>query len=862
MASLNRVSTSSSLDFIDTKVDEIPCNGCDTVNRIKITRCGLKSIPKGLLSFKNLRNLDLSENMFEIFKVHKFSSLSNLQILDLSLNNIIKIESYIPGSLTTLDLSYNPNLDFNEIYNLEMPSLETLKVASCRIKRFPKSKPAWAGTIKNFVLDGNHIKAFGNVFDNLPVLEELSLFGNDFEELNFPKNVQIKSLNMGLNDIKKITGKLDVQSLILTKNCFCKFPTNLLEFNGLKYLSLKDSGISDNIDFVLPQDLTILDLSFNNIKSLSVNFVQSCSNLTFLDISHNHLKTIPDSFPPNLRLSQLYLDNNVLVNIPETLMKSKTLEKINLSHNKLKSLPFFQFPQLRDFNVSFNQLTEITDSFSNSTFLISFDVSYNLLTDLPSSLTSPRRLLDLFLNHNKFVTVPKCILSFASLSRLFLSGNSLTSLPSSFNSFFFLKTLDISNNHFTTLPKSICRLPALKYFSISHNLIESIPEDFTFPKSIILLDLSYNLLRSFNGISLPSIVSLSLDNNLIESFSISDAQNINFLSISGNKLNCSLSDVLKNVNESKKFEFLEIYDNKLTNYEHQCDSLHIISDENISSKGKYGIGYSGTVGIRNSMEDTISISSDDSLSSFAIFDGHAGSNSSKIASLFILSEIRNRIERPLHFRDCFIDIEEKLYEKNVNDGCTAAVAYIHKERCCVAGVGDTRILLFKKDGCERMTIDHKPLLKSEYKRLKRASVGVSIDGRVKKKLAVGRTLGDFWCGEGLFESPGIINFPITENDLGIVIACDGVWDVLDDEDVYNIFMSSKDSQDAATTIRNSAFSLGSADNISVIVVHFHPEKPGIHYDNSVERIPIVEENEEEEKNLIPIPQMHNRRRRR
>ena len=129
-------------------------------------------------------------------------------------------------------------------------------------------------------------------------------------------------------------------------------------------------------------------------------------------------------------------------------------------------------------------------------------------------------------------------------------------------------------------------------------------------------------------------------------------------------------------------------------------------------------------------------------------------------------------------------------------------------------------------------------------------------------LAVGRTLGDFWCGEGLFESPGIINFPITENDLGIVIACDGVWDVLDDEDVYNIFMSSKDSQDAATTIRNSAFSLGSADNISVIVVHFHPEKPGIHYDNSVERIPIVEENEEEEKNLIPIPQMHNRRRRR
>ncbi|KAH0786352.1 protein phosphatase 2C [Histomonas meleagridis] len=266
------------------------------------------------------------------------------------------------------------------------------------------------------------------------------------------------------------------------------------------------------------------------------------------------------------------------------------------------------------------------------------------------------------------------------------------------------------------------------------------------------------------------------------------------------------------------------------------------------SKGNYGIGHSSTVGLRQTMEDNFSIATNSDFSLFAIFDGHAGSNSSRLASEMITKEITKVISNDVtQFPKCFENIQMEVKSRKLFDGCTAAVTLIYNNICYIGSIGDSRILRIKKNGFQQMTNDQKASFKKEYKRLKSLNLGVT-DGRVKGKLAVSRAIGDLWCGEELFSMPKIKSYEINADEIGLIVACDGVWDVLTNEDAYNIFMNAKSPQDAATSLKNAALANGSTDNISVIAVKFDVEEKykGFGYCNEIERLQIVPEIESNE----------------
>ena len=61
-------------------------------------------------------------------------------------------------------------------------------------------------------------------------------------------------------------------------------------------------------------------------------------------------------------------------------------------------------------------------------------------------------------------------------------------------------------------------------------------------------------------------------------------------------------------------------------------------------------------------------------------------------------------------------------------------------------------------------------------------------------------------------------FDIDENDKFLVVGCDGVFDVLSNDDVAAVAFNAPSPVDAAFAVRNAAFGSGSTDNISVIVV--------------------------------------------
>ena len=103
-----------------------------------------------------------------------------------------------------------------------------------------------------------------------------------------------------------------------------------------------------------------------------------------------------------------------------------------------------------------------------------------------------------------------------------------------------------------------------------------------------------------------------------------------------------------------------------------------------------------------------------------------------------------------------------------------------------------------------------------------------------------------------------------DDDIGLIIACDGLWDVISDERAAEIVRESKTGADAAVKLKNFAFSLQSKDNISVIVILFHPQEEnqcGMSAINTVDTIPAYEDPEDEEDSFLNLPALQGRRRR-
>jgi serine/threonine protein phosphatase PrpC len=126
-------------------------------------------------------------------------------------------------------------------------------------------------------------------------------------------------------------------------------------------------------------------------------------------------------------------------------------------------------------------------------------------------------------------------------------------------------------------------------------------------------------------------------------------------------------------------------------------------------------------------------------------------------------------------------------------GCTANVCLIDEAggKIICANAGDSRGVLCKGGVAFPMSVDHKPDLETEKNRIYKAEGWVS-EGRVKGNLNLSRSLGDLEYKQNKKLSPAeqmITAYPeIKVEDLTpecnfIVMACDGVWDCMTNQEV-------------------------------------------------------------------------------
>jgi serine/threonine protein phosphatase PrpC len=177
---------------------------------------------------------------------------------------------------------------------------------------------------------------------------------------------------------------------------------------------------------------------------------------------------------------------------------------------------------------------------------------------------------------------------------------------------------------------------------------------------------------------------------------------------------------------------------------------------------------------------------------------------------------------PDAIRAGFAEIHATAVEKWPFQGCTAAIAIIANNTIYSANVGDSRIVIIDETSATRASKDHH-IDDPEEQAAVLARGGLIFNGRVNGSLMLTRTIGDGSMAEVLSEEPYIEERQSSEN-LKLVIACDGVWDVMDEEEVAGIFRTSGDPGVAARGIKDQALAKGSEDNISVICVSLKPKE--------------------------------------
>ncbi|CAK9323683.1 unnamed protein product [Citrullus colocynthis] len=215
---------------------------------------------------------------------------------------------------------------------------------------------------------------------------------------------------------------------------------------------------------------------------------------------------------------------------------------------------------------------------------------------------------------------------------------------------------------------------------------------------------------------------------------------------------------------------------------------------------------------------------------FAIFDGHLGHDVANFLqnNLFhnilkeadFWSETRKAIKRAYKKTDEEILDKVKQLGKGGSTAVTAILIDGHK--LVVANVGDSRAVLCRNGVTEQLSVDHEPT-KEKREIESRGGFVSNIPGdvpRVDGQLAVARAFGDKSLKVHLSSEPDVEVKTVDETTEFMILASDGIWKVMTNQEAVESIRHIKDANIAAKRLIDEAVSRKSKDDISCIVVRF------------------------------------------
>lgn len=227
---------------------------------------------------------------------------------------------------------------------------------------------------------------------------------------------------------------------------------------------------------------------------------------------------------------------------------------------------------------------------------------------------------------------------------------------------------------------------------------------------------------------------------------------------------------------------------------------------------------------------------------FGVYDGHGG----KFVSKFLEKNLPKffldkRVIYPLkktYINTVYTDLQNLLknefkeYSTHCGSTCLVVIHYNYNSfnYITVINSGDSRCVLCRDNTSIPLTKDHKPHWPEEKRRIENLGGKIYFDGvdyRIKD-LSVSRAFGDLDALPYLTNMPDIFRYKIEKSDKFLILACDGLWDVLSNSEVSNYILNecyddklneriNKDIN-IAKKLAEYAISKGSMDNITILII--------------------------------------------
>jgi serine/threonine protein phosphatase PrpC len=227
---------------------------------------------------------------------------------------------------------------------------------------------------------------------------------------------------------------------------------------------------------------------------------------------------------------------------------------------------------------------------------------------------------------------------------------------------------------------------------------------------------------------------------------------------------------------------------------------------------------------------------------YSIFDGHGGKEiSDYISKTLPYYFVHKKMKYPLNYElvntiynYVETDLETELKKKSMQCGSTALILIMFEyasksnskpQKCLtVLNVGDCRAVLCRNNLAIPLTNDHKPNSFNELNRIESLGGEITFDGydwRIHD-LSVSRAFGDVVSKPFVSHLPEMFTYKLKPYDSFIILACDGLWDVMTNQEAVDYVLKLRkdnvNKENISNLLSNEALRLGSMDNLTVIVV--------------------------------------------
>ncbi|XP_045485175.1 chaoptin [Pieris rapae] len=430
-------------------------NHNDALLVVDISNVGLKALPVNLFSKNhNLERIYLANNNLQEISEGSFKNLKNLTHLDLSYNNIVTIRT--PAFVNVMSIQYlslkgnQLNAFKGEFFNTGT-SLEVIDISDNQLSYLFPSSFKIHPRLREIILTNNKFNFFpSELISTLQYLELVDLSGNalkNVDELDFARLPKLRTILLARNELETVSemafhNSSQIQNIDLSYNKIDRLGDRL--FEGI--VRLETLNLAGNLLFELPDNifdrsrvhmLECISLSHNLFEQAPLKALQKqYFFVSSVDLSNNNIVDIPAEDSVMVNIKKLDLSFNPLSekSILSVLTEPKTVRDLNLAGTGMKTISQLETPFLYRLNVSYNNITRLTEkTFMRTTLLEMLDLSHNQITDIKNSLS---------------ISWPKL----KNLQMLNISDNPVTAvLEGNFDGLSSLRVLDI--RHFDTCTK-------------------------------------------------------------------------------------------------------------------------------------------------------------------------------------------------------------------------------------------------------------------------------------------------------------------------------------------------------------------------------------------------------------------------